>query len=277
MYDNVLVTTDGTDGAVPHAVDLADSFESKLHALYVFDPSSAEVLSEGARAEAVGSMEAAGGEATSSVAELAGERGIDVAQAVREGVPHETVLGYAHEKEADIVALRNPASDGSSTAELSLRVVRLSEVPILTVPDTGFEGYDSIVVPTDGSDEASDAAEHAVAFAEEYDATVHAVYVVKSGIYDYNDSPRSIVGMLKEAGEKATDEVVGLAEDAGVEATKTVIKGTPYDEILRRADETDADLIAMGKHGRHAEANSFLGSTTERVLRHSELPVLSVE
>ncbi len=277
MYDNVLVTTDGTDGAVPHAVDLADSFDSKLHALYVFDPSSADVLSEGDRAEAIGSMEAAGGEATSRVAQTAGERGIDVAQAVREGVPHETVLGYASEKGVDIVALRNPASGASSAGDLSLRVVRLSEVPVLTVPDSGFDGYDSIVVPTDGSDEASDAAEHAVAFAEEYDATVHAVYVVKSGIYDYKDSPRSIVGMLKEAGENATDEVVALADEAGVDSTKTVVKGTPYDEILRRSDETDADLIAMGKHGRHAEANSLLGSTTERVLRQSDVPVLSVE
>jgi len=277
MYRNVLVTTDGTDGAVPHSVDLADSFNSKLHALYVFDPSSADVLPEDARAEAVGSIEAAGGKATSRVAELADERGVEVAQAVREGVPHKTVLGYAREKDADIVALRNPASGGSSAGDLPLRVIRLSETPVLTVPDTGFEGYDSIVVPTDGSDEASDAAEHAVAFAEKYDATVHAVYVVKSGIYDYKDSPRSIVGMLKEAGENATDEVVALADEAGVDATKTVVKGTPYDRILQRADETGADLIAMGKHGRHAESNSFLGSTTERVLRNSELPVLSVE
>lgn len=277
MYTDILVVADGTDTAVSHAVDVSEAFGAKLHALYAFDPSEADVLSEEARAGAVERAEAAGTEETRRVAELAAERGVDTARAVREGVPHRTVVRYAEEKGIDLVVVRDPGTDAVSS-NLPLRTTRLAGVPVMTVPDEAeADGYDSIVVPTDGSDSAANAAEHAVALAERYDADVHAVYVVKSAIHDYEDAPRSIVGLLKEAGENATDQVVSLAEEAGVSATKAVIKGTPYEEILRHAENFDADLVSMGKLGLDADERDFIGSTTERVLRKSDLPVLSVE
>ncbi len=275
-YQNVMVVADGTDTAVSHALEVSEKFGSKLHSLYVFDPSTADVLSDEDRAGALEQMEATGTEETSRIAELAGERGIDTARAVREGVPHRAVARYADEKGVDLVVLRSSGAD--TPASLPYRATRLVDVPVLTVPDSAeADGYDSIVVPTDGSDEATKAGEHAVALAERYDADVHAVYVVKSAIHDYKDAPRSIVGMLKEAGENATEEIVSLADDAGVSATKTVVKGTPYNKILRHADDVEADLIAMGKMGLDADERDFIGSTTERVLHESGVPVLSVE
>ncbi len=50
--------------------------------------------------------------------------------------------------------------------------------------------------------------------------------------------------------------------------------GRPFAEICRLAGEIQADLIALSSHGRTGWERAFLGSTTERVIRHAPCPVL---
>lgn len=57
-------------------------------------------------------------------------------------------------------------------------------------------------------------------------------------------------------------------------ASVKVVAGTPYHEILNEADTTDIDLIVVGGHGHRGVTRFLLGSTSERVIRHSECPVL---
>ncbi|WP_431359039.1 universal stress protein [Halovenus amylolytica] len=52
-------------------------------------------------------------------------------------------------------------------------------------------------------------------------------------------------------------------------------QGAPYEEILDYVDEQDIDLVAMGTHGR-AGVGPDLGSTTLRVVRNADVPVLTV-
>jgi nucleotide-binding universal stress UspA family protein len=49
--------------------------------------------------------------------------------------------------------------------------------------------------------------------------------------------------------------------------------GKPATEILREASELQADLIVMSSHGRSGVRKMFFGSTTERVLRETSVPV----
>jgi nucleotide-binding universal stress UspA family protein len=55
-----------------------------------------------------------------------------------------------------------------------------------------------------------------------------------------------------------------------------VHEGFPADEILKEANEIDADIIVMGTHGKGALENTFVGSVAQRVLRRSSRPVLVV-
>ncbi|MGH7618665.1 MAG: universal stress protein [Gemmatimonadaceae bacterium] len=63
---------------------------------------------------------------------------------------------------------------------------------------------------------------------------------------------------------------------AGKVVRREVRVGKPYEEITRIATEIDADLIIVGPHGDRPRSRPFLGTTAERVVRTSRLPVLVV-
>ncbi|MFB6235853.1 MAG: universal stress protein [Halopenitus sp.] len=137
--------------------------------------------------------------------------------------------------------------------------------------------YDEILVPTDGSPAADAAIEQAVDLADKYDARVHALYVVDGAAYSTLEAGSEIVIEALEAeGEEATERVAEAADDAGVEATTTVTTGTAYRTIQDYVGDNDIDLIVMGTHGRQGLDRYLLGSVTERVVRTSEVPVMTV-
>jgi nucleotide-binding universal stress UspA family protein len=55
-----------------------------------------------------------------------------------------------------------------------------------------------------------------------------------------------------------------------------IVPGVPYDEITRKAQEISADLIIMGTHGRTGLDHVLFGSTAEKVVRKSAVPVMTV-
>lgn len=141
--------------------------------------------------------------------------------------------------------------------------------------------FDQILTPTDGSDPAKHATETALDLAEVHDATLHVLYIV--------DQPASVSGMgegfsglddlldaLEERGHQATGAIVERAKERDIETTAAVRRGNPHDDILTYADEHGIDVIVMGTHGRTGVKRALLGSVTENVVRHSEIPVLTV-
>jgi nucleotide-binding universal stress UspA family protein len=62
----------------------------------------------------------------------------------------------------------------------------------------------------------------------------------------------------------------------GISYTTEVVLGIPFQQIIRSAQEIKADLIVIGTHGQMALEHVLVGSTAERVVRRSEIPVLTV-
>ncbi|TKX76528.1 universal stress protein [Halorubrum sp. SD626R] len=112
--------------------------------------------------------------------------------------------------------------------------------------------YDAICCPTDGSRGSDAAVEHACELAAPADARVHALFVVDESI----------------AGAAEWDMVVEREEARGERALAAVTDA---------AGDYGVDLIVMGTEGRTG-IGRFLsaGSIAERVVRHSEVPVLTV-
>lgn len=137
--------------------------------------------------------------------------------------------------------------------------------------------YDHVLLPTDGSEAATDAENEAFAVATTNDATLHVLFVV-----DETAGPLNVRGgdeRFEEAeseGEETVEEIAERATQAGVgDVTEVVRRGTPHETILDYADE-HCDLIVMGTHGRSGLDRQLLGSVTEKVVRRSNPSVLTV-
>ncbi|TKX60997.1 universal stress protein [Halorubrum sp. ASP1] len=137
--------------------------------------------------------------------------------------------------------------------------------------------YSEILVPTDGSPASDAAIEHAIDLADRYDARLHALYVVDGAAYSSLEAGAEIVvEALESEGEEATTRVAEAAADAGVECVTSVTSGTAYRSIHNYVDDHDIDVVVMGTHGRKGIDRYLLGSVTERVVRTSDVPVLTV-
>jgi len=140
--------------------------------------------------------------------------------------------------------------------------------------------YDDILLPTDGSSGTPGAPRHALTIAADHDATVHALYVIDTRLTRAaSDATRDdVVRSLEAEAEVALDDVRIRTEDEGLEAVTTLREGVPASVVVEYADDRAVDLIVMGTHGRTGrERLAGLGSTTERVVKNGDHPVLVVD
>ncbi|TYL36917.1 universal stress protein [Natronococcus pandeyae] len=134
--------------------------------------------------------------------------------------------------------------------------------------------YDRILLPTDGSDAATAATEHAIDLARAYDAPLYVLHVVDTRPYDAESITQSVIEPLEERGQRAVDEVVEAASAHGLDRTETaVVRGDPHETVLEYVDEHDIDLIVMATHGRSGVKRYLLGSVTEKIIRTAPVPV----
>lgn len=137
--------------------------------------------------------------------------------------------------------------------------------------------YDTILVPVDGTTEGEKGARHAVGLAASLGSTLYGLYVVEEGGNPWeSESMDEQLTDAEEYGRGILDDVGAAASDAGVDYTSEVAVGPHvHEKILDYAEEVDADLIVMGS-GYHGQYGGLLGSTADKVLRGSPIPVLTV-
>jgi len=138
--------------------------------------------------------------------------------------------------------------------------------------------YETILVPTDGSEVADIAVEHAVDAASRHDATVHLLYVADMRVAESAPelSLEEFKAALHDEGEKVTAALERRVTDADIDAETALRDGIPDDEILTYAEDIDADLIVMGSHGKTQRERLLVGSVTDRVLHGTDIPLLAV-
>lgn len=137
--------------------------------------------------------------------------------------------------------------------------------------------FDVIVIPTDGSEHAENAAERGFDLAAAHDATVHVVCVADTGLFGDVRLPGDDASAEDAIGEKAAEfagRLADRAEAAGLDVTTAVPEGTAKNEIVDYAADVDADVVVMGTHGRDGVERLVLGSVTEHVIRTSDADVL---
>ncbi|MFU1780686.1 universal stress protein [Haloarcula japonica] len=138
--------------------------------------------------------------------------------------------------------------------------------------------YESVLIPTDGSGDMREVADHAIALAERCEAVVHVLHVVDDRAYGSipDDVQQRVEETLTADGEDATKAIAQRALNAGLDTVREVRWGNPPAGIVAYATENDISLIIMGTHGRTGYDRYLLGSVTEKVVRVAPMPVLTV-
>ncbi|MBX0285219.1 universal stress protein [Haloarcula salinisoli] len=138
--------------------------------------------------------------------------------------------------------------------------------------------YDAVLLPTDGSEGTRAAVEHAIDHANRYDAALHVLYVVDARIGGARETtPEIVFAELEEQGRQAIEGVQSQARGADVGTIEGVVaRGDPHQAILDYVTAEDIDLVVMGTHGRTGLDHYLIGSVTEKVVRLSDVPVLTV-
>jgi nucleotide-binding universal stress UspA family protein len=145
-----------------------------------------------------------------------------------------------------------------------------------------------IVVPTDFSQEAENATEMAIMIAEKLKASIVLVYVIEqpstssfsiSGeVLSNNDwEDKLYIRKLMEMAKTKLQRAVEKIRTNNLEATYHIRIGNTFHGIQSIIVEESATLIVMGTHGHSALDEFFVGSTTEKVIRHADCPVLAVK
>lgn len=120
---------------------------------------------------------------------------------------------------------------------------------------------------------------YAAGVAANYGATIQLLHVVTPVVptaYDYALDTTEIMNSIEAGAAEELKELVGKAKNAGGTAESILRIGDVYDEIKRTIDAVRPDLIVMGTHGRRGVERWFLGSTTEKLLRHTPVPLITI-
>ncbi|MDH5021613.1 universal stress protein [Halobacterium rubrum] len=134
--------------------------------------------------------------------------------------------------------------------------------------------FDRILFPTDGSDGATAALDRVLDVAAAHDATVHLLSVANT-THSPVEQAEEIEGTLKDRAREAVESAAERAAERGVTTTTEVLEGSPHRRICDYAADVEVDVVAMPTRGRRGLARYLLGSTTERVVRRCEVPVLT--
>lgn len=215
---------------------------------------------------------------------------------IAEGSTATSILATAEAMPADLLVMGTHGRSGFERLVLGSvteKVLRKAACPVLTVP-RGVPDvvpappvlFKRIVCAIDFSDCSMHALEYAMSLAQEADAHLTIMHVIELP----PDIPREVHETVL-AGPRSLREYIALAEedrrarlnDAIPESVRTystvdtvLATGKPYREILRVAEERQADLLVVGIHGRGAVDRLLFGSTAQHLVRQASCPVLTL-
>ena len=138
----------------------------------------------------------------------------------------------------------------------------------------------TIIVPIDFSDQASYALKVAASLAGRHGSEILVLHMLElnqaiisstEGFYQEHT-----VFLLKLA-EKRMGEFLDKPYLKGIKVTPVIKHFKVFGEVNEVAEKHQADLIIMGSHGTDGLKEIFIGSNAEKVVRHSEIPVLIVK
>ncbi|MEX2523678.1 MAG: universal stress protein [Gammaproteobacteria bacterium] len=141
--------------------------------------------------------------------------------------------------------------------------------------------FKRILVPIDFSDASIAAFVNALDLAGALDAEIRVIHIHQLQVPYVGDGGFYVPEMdedeaLEERRKELEEFVKKHANGSSLTINQEVRLGDPETEINEMADEFQVDLVVMGTHGRSGLSHLLMGSVTENVLRHTNVPVMVV-
>jgi nucleotide-binding universal stress UspA family protein len=137
-----------------------------------------------------------------------------------------------------------------------------------------------ILCAVDFTEYSTQLADYARTLGQAFEAEIHVLYVAPtlSQYVGFQVAPSSIENFVEEiiAGAEQTMEKFLQEHLAEFNAQGHVLSGYAADEIISFARQQGVDIIIMGTHGRRGLDRILFGSVAEKVVKTSEIPVLTL-
>jgi nucleotide-binding universal stress UspA family protein len=219
--------------------------------------------------------------------------GLEVEPVIVEGEPAPEIARAVRDYDIDLVTVVTHGRKGLSRAlwgSTAEEIIAEAPCPVLTIrpPQHDFvEHRDShteirlnrILLATNFRPSSAAATQVATQLANQTDAELHAVYVIGDYIEQISVMfPEGGLNALSRLRGYVQEKMAGLRREDSARAITHIAEGRTYEEIVRLAAETDADLIVIGTsvHASLFGGTPVLGSEIERVVRNAPCPVLCV-
>ena len=139
-----------------------------------------------------------------------------------------------------------------------------------------------ILWPTDFSANAEKALDYVTSLGEKYQMDVHVLYVIEDLAHQnepwYGEFDRSHIDKIhkweRATAEKRLDEICNAHLNKCPLYVRHIAIGDPAEEILKLADQENADMIVMASHG--SRGSFSFGSVSEKVVKNSHVPVVTI-
>jgi nucleotide-binding universal stress UspA family protein len=292
MYRQILVPLDGSrfaESVLPIALSLSRRTGAPVHLVTVQEPIPSFAYDE---------WESAAGEWSEeylrSVVERFGSRaGGEVTTRLLTGHVVESLEEEAQARKVDLVVMATHGRGAFSRAWLGSvtdAFLHHTQRPVLLVrPEEDAEApvpteftVTRILVPLDGTDISESALENAVAFGSLFGAAYHLVRVVPYPMqftspylpHTMQMNQQFVTDAKNAADEYLENQAQGLKDRDLAVTCRTVVVPQPGHGILSELEDAECDFVAMATHGRAGLTRAILGSTTDKVIRGTHVPIL---
>ena len=141
--------------------------------------------------------------------------------------------------------------------------------------------FKTILFATDFSEGSDFAFKAALSMAGKYDSKLIVIHVINEpvdlrGFYVPHISFDKLEEEIEQGAEKLMEKFCRTHMQDFNNFETCVLPGIPYDEIIKKAESLNADLIVMGTHGRTGLDHVLFGSTAEKMVRKSPIPVMTI-
>ncbi len=139
--------------------------------------------------------------------------------------------------------------------------------------------FSNLLVALDGSEASQRALIRAVDEAKLWNARLHAIYIVETGLFSslpYDNTVEIMYRVLEKEGEAILERAKKFGADKGVAVITHMKQGHAGSEVIALAEREKSDLIIVGSHGKSNTDRLLIGSVSTFVVTHSKATTMVV-